>query len=226
VRAGTLIRQRRSAVALDGKTSIDAATFCAMLDKTLARRATPPWDALPWSPRIHLALFVHRVEGLAPGLYLLERDERVHAPLVALIGGAALWRRPANAPAHMQLYCLAEGDYRRASASVSCQQAIAADGAFSLGMIAEFSETLAAGASGYRRLFWEAGVLGQVLYLEAEACGVRGTGIGCYFDDAVHELVGLTGDRFQSLYHFTLGGAVEDTRLVTRPAYAHLGRGR
>jgi hypothetical protein len=27
-------------------------------------------------------------------------------------------------------------------------------------------------------------VLGQLLYLEAEAAGVRATGIGCYFDDA------------------------------------------
>jgi len=27
------------------------------------------------------------------------------------------------------------------------------------------------------KLFWEAGLLGQVLYLEAEAAGVRGTGI-------------------------------------------------
>jgi len=30
----------------------------------------------------------------------------------------------------------------------------------------------------YRRLFWEAGVLGQVLYLERRPPVVRGTGIG------------------------------------------------
>jgi hypothetical protein len=77
----------------------------------------------------------------------------------------------------------------------------------------------------YRRLFWEAGVLGQVLYLEAEAAGVRGTGIGCYFDDPFHDLLGLTGDRFQDLYHFTVGGPVDDPRLLTRPPYEHL-RGR
>ena len=58
-------------------------------------------------------------------------------------------------------------------------QEIASDGAFSLGMIAEFGDTIRTlGAWWYRRLFWEAGVLGQVLYLEAEAAGVRGTGIG------------------------------------------------
>ena len=29
--------------------------------------ATSPWDALWWTPRIHLLLFVHRVTGVDPG---------------------------------------------------------------------------------------------------------------------------------------------------------------
>jgi hypothetical protein len=111
------------------------------------------------------------------------------------------------------------------SAQVSCHQDIASDGAFSLGMIADFGDTIRArGAWWYRRLFWEAGVLGQVLYLEAEAAGVRGTGIGCYFDDAFHDLLGLKADGFQDLYHFTLGGPIEDSRLQSHPPYAHLKR--
>ena len=51
---------------------------------------------------------------------------------------------------------------------------------------------------------------------------LRGTGIGCYFDDAFHNILGLRDDQFQSLYHFTIGGPMEDTRLITLPAYAHL----
>src|SRR3989338_3532668 len=61
--------------------------------------------------------------------------------------------------------------------------------------------------------FWETGMIGQVLYLEAEAHGVRGTGIGCFLDDPVHEILGLKDHTFQSLYHFTIGGPVEDARL-------------
>jgi hypothetical protein len=74
----------------------------------------------------------------------------------------------------------------RVAASVSCGQDIAGDGDFSLGMIAEYMDSLVAyGASFYRNLFWEAGLVGQVLYLEAEEAGIRSTGIGCYFDDPV-----------------------------------------
>jgi hypothetical protein len=62
------------------------------------------------------------------------------------------------------------------------------------------------------------------LMLVVSLAGVRGTGIGCYFDDAAHELRGLGGDEFQDLYHFTVGGPVDDPRLTTRSAYAHLGR--
>jgi len=61
-----------------------------------------------------------------------------------------------------------------------------------------------------------------VLYLEAEAAGIRGTGIGCFFDDAMHDVLGLRDRRWQSLYHFTVGGPVSDPRLQTLPPYAHL----
>jgi len=61
--------------------------------------------------------------------------------------------------------------------------------------------------------------VGQVLYLEAEETGIRSTGIGCYFDDPVHEVFGITSRQWQSFYHFTVGGQVEDTRLTTLPAY-------
>ena len=51
-------------------------------------------------------------------------------------------------------------------------------------MVAHFESTLSdKGAWMYPRLFWETGVLGQVLYLEAHAIGISATGIGCFFDD-------------------------------------------
>jgi hypothetical protein len=59
----------------------------------------------------------------------------------------------------------------------------------------------------------------QVLYLEAEAAGVRSTGIGRVFDDPVHQVFGLRGLAFQSVYHFTVGGHVDDPRLTTLPPY-------
>ncbi len=227
LRAATLIRQRRSCLALDGRTAIEAAAFYAMLDRLLPRPGVPPWDALPWAPRVHAAIFVHRVHSLPAGLYLLERHPAAHDALRATLRPEFLWRRPEGCPAHIRLFHLYPGDVRDTAEIASCRQEIAADGAFSLGMLADFAETIrTGGAWWYRRLFWEAGVLGQVLYLEAEAAGVRGTGIGCYFDDLMHEVLGLADDRFQSLYHFTLGGCVDDPRLTTIPAYAYLEEAR
>ena len=89
-------------------------------------------------------------------------------------------------------------------------------------MVAKFSETIETTPWPDRHLFWECGLIGQVLYLEAEAGGYRGTGIGCYFDDSMHELLGFKDDKFQSLYHFTVGRPLEDSRLQTLPAYEHL----
>jgi hypothetical protein len=51
-------------------------------------------------------------------------------------------------------------------------------------MLARFEPALKDfGPSMYPRLFWETGLIGQVLYLEAHAFGVSATGIGCFYDD-------------------------------------------
>ncbi|MFH2212473.1 MAG: nitroreductase family protein [Pseudomonadota bacterium] len=184
----------------------------------------PPWDAIAWPPRMHLALFVHRVEGLAPGVYLFLRNGEVEPRMRAELSDEFLWQRVEGCPAHLSLFRVVAADARNAAKALSCHQGIAADSAFSLGMLAEYESALAHGPWAYRQLFWEAGMLGQVLYLEAEAAGVRGTGIGCFFDDGVHDLLGIKGRWLQSLYHFTVGGALNDTRLQTLPPYAHLQR--
>ena len=177
--------------------------------------AHAPWDALWWTPRIHLVVFVHRVDGLDPGLYFLPRDVAVLDRIRSASRPEFLWE--ASVP---PLFCLARGDCRAAAARLSCGQDIAADGFFSLGMLADFDRSLEeCGPAFYRHLFWESGVVGQMLYLDAEAAGARATGIGCFFDDPVHDAMGLSGHAFQSLYHFTAGMPVEDSRLTTAPGY-------
>jgi hypothetical protein len=221
-RAERAILGRRSAVSMDASTAISAATFFRMMARLVPTRGrrSVPWDAIPWRPRMHLGLFVHRVNDLAPGLYALARDPSMVEPLRQAMRQEFLWLRPPSCPPGLPQYLLKEGDCRALAASVSCGHAIAGDEAFSLGMIADYMGSLVSyGAMFYRNLFWEAGLVGQVLYLEAEEAGIRSTGIGCYFDDPVHDVFGISSRDWQSFYHFTVGGPVEDTRLTTLPAY-------
>jgi SagB-type dehydrogenase family enzyme len=219
--AARIIRRRRSAVAMDAWTSVTSERFYRMLAQVMPRPDGPPWSTLGPSVAVHLALFVHRVEDLVPGLYFLVRSPEEKDRLQESMRRDFVWEKPADCPRSLPLYLLMKGDARRVAAQLSCHQAIAGDGAFSVGMIAEFEPMLERyGPWFYRRLFWETGVIGQVLYLEAEAANVRGTGIGCFFDDSVHEVLGLSGKCYQSLYHFTVGGPIEDTRLLTLPPYA------
>jgi hypothetical protein len=179
-----------------------------------------PFAALPWKSHLHLVLLVHRVDDLPRGLYLLVRDPQQTAPLQAALSQADPWRKPPGCPESLPLYCLIETDARAAARQISCQQDIASDGCFSVAMLAEFSGPLDRyGPWFYPRLYWEAGMIGQLLYLEAEAAGIRSTGIGCFFDDPMHEVLGIADHTYQDLYHFTVGGPLEDTRLSTLPAY-------
>ncbi len=227
--ARRIVTQRRSAVDLDGKTRLGADTFFHVLRRLLpaddAGASAPPWDAIGWEPRVHLLLFVHRVDGLTPGLYALPRKASTVQPLRAAMKRDFRWEHAAGAPADLPLFLLREGDCIALAKSVSCGQDIAGDGVASFGMLAELEDTVrGAGPWAYRRLHWEAGMIGQVLYLEAEAAGIRGTGIGCFFDDAVHGTLGLTGQRFHTIYHFTIGGPVDDPRLSTLPPYTDARR--
>ena len=216
----TMIRQRRSAVAMDAETRMSRETFYRILHKTLALPGNIPFNALSWKPHVHLAIFVHRVDDLPAGLYFLVRDPAQREALESALTQADRWRCPVGCPAPLELFLLKEGDVRNTARQISCMQDIASDGCFSLGMIAEYEEPLKRyGPWFYPRLFWEAGVIGQVLYLEAEAAGIRSTGIGCYFDDPMHKVLGLKDHKYQDLYHFTIGGPIEDTRLSTLPAY-------
>jgi SagB-type dehydrogenase family enzyme len=222
VSARAIIQQRRSAVALDGQTSISRDDFYRMLARTLPACGGPPWSTIGPETFVHLGLFVHRVDGLEPGLYCLVRDPAAQPSLRDAMQEAFTWDRTPACPDGLPLYQLATGDCTRDAMQMSCGQDIAGDGAFSLGMLAQFETAIDThGPWCYRRLFWECGAIGQVLYLEAEVAGVRGTGIGCFFDDAVHACFGIRGPAFQSLYHFTIGGPVEDTRLTTLPPYPH-----
>ena len=217
-RAADLILGRRSAQRFDARTSIDAETFYHLLDSTLVRRAAP-WNVWRFAPRLHLVVFVHRVEGLEPGVYALPRSTAAADALRKAMRDDFEWKTLRGAPPHLPLVRLLPANCKAIAKTISCHQAIASDGCFSLSMLGEFEPAVQESPWHYRRLHWEAGLIGQVLYLEAEAAGLRGTGIGCYFDDGLHSLLGITTTQLQALYHFTIGNPVADTRIMTSPAY-------
>ncbi|MGO8910794.1 MAG: SagB/ThcOx family dehydrogenase [Bradyrhizobium sp.] len=217
-RAADIILGRRSAQRFDSKFSMSADVFYSLLDGLLDR-SNAPWDLWNFAPCVHPVFFVHRVEGLDPGVYALPRHPAAAHTLREQLRGDFEWETPANTPAHLPFVRLLRTDCRIVARTMNCHQAIAADSCFALSMLCEFDSVVRANTWRYRQLHWEAGLLGHVLYLEAEAEGLRGTGIGCYFDDALHEILGVTNTKFQALYHFTVGRPLTDGRISTLPAY-------
>ena len=222
--ASGIIRQRRSGQHYDPKGEMDKETFLKILLKTLPKEKRAPFNSWPYPISVHLLIFVHKVNSLESGLYVLFRNGNDIETFRAKCGSEFAWEPVMGDPNSPPLYFLKKGDFTKESSMISCQQDIAGDSVFSLGMIANFAETVHKDAHAYRRLYWEAGIVGQILYLEAEAHSLRGTGIGCYFDDMVHELLGISDGSYQDIYHFTIGMPVEDDRLTTLPPYGHLRR--
>lgn len=216
-----LIRQRRSAQRMDPAGTLEADDLRAILCR-LVPGGDPMWNAFPFAPAVMPLLMVHGVEGLEPGLYLYNRvpgrwadlQRHLAQPVTALPGWDGLVRL--GAPRSL----------RKEASQLSCYQGLAGRGAVAWAFLADMGGVLAAeGAWAYRRLHWEAGVLGQILYLAAEQVGLRGTGIGCFMDA---QSAGLAlGDQaadgpWQTVYHFTLGQPLHDGRLQSEQPYGHL----
>lgn len=188
---GEVARTRRSALDFEGGAkSISFAQLSALLDVT-ARPFSADFAHIRF---IQLFLYVHRVDGLPPGVY-------------------RHW------PEEGELDRIRSGDQRAAAAGLSLGQDLAGNACVAFSMVADLGlATAAHGDRGYRYAFFEAGGIGQRLYLAAEALGLRATGIGAFFDDEVHSYLGLEPPPGQIaprqvVYHFAVGYPILDPRL-------------
>lgn len=215
----SIIRERRSAIEMDNSAYMEKETFYAMLQRTLPEN-NPIFNTLVFGSFTHLLLFVNRVKDLLPGLYIFLRKPEEKEKFKAAIRPDFLWEKPKNCPSDLEFYLLLEETLHSFAAQLSCAQRKVADACFTACMLSEFEEPLNRfGAWIYPYLFWECGILGQLLYLEAEANGLRGCGIGCFFDDPLHETIGLKGLEYQDLYHFAVGSPLQEIGVITLPAY-------
>jgi SagB-type dehydrogenase family enzyme len=116
---------------------------------------------------VELFLYVHRVQDCDPGVYR--------------------WDRPSR-----KLAQLHRGNVQRVAAFLSLEQSLAGNSCFTVSMIAELADAARVfGNRGYRYVYFEAGAIGQRLYVGAEALGWNATGIGAFYDDDVHRYLGF-----------------------------------
>jgi SagB-type dehydrogenase family enzyme len=213
-----IARRRRSALDFDPQTALmERADLEQLLDF-----ATRDWPA-DWrgnfpglsgrraegADLVTLYLYVHRVRDCEPGIY------RWNKAAAGSAGGS-------SAGAAAKLEQLHRGNVQRVAAYLSLEQALAGHACFAISMIADLARAaLRFGNRGYRYVLFEAGVIGERLYLGAEALGWNATGIGAFYDDDVHRYLGFLAEGSedsaalpqQVIYHFAVGRAVRDPRL-------------
>jgi SagB-type dehydrogenase family enzyme len=215
----SVIHRRRSALEMNNSAYMDEESFYGILRRTLPDK-NPVFETLAFGPFAHLLLFVNRVKGLLPGIYIFLRKPGEKEEFKTAFRSDFLWEKPENCPYDLEFYLLVEEELHDFAAQLSCGQRKSADACFTACMLSKFEEPLkASGSWMYSYLIWECGILGQLLYLEAEARGFRGCGIGCFFDDPLHETLGLKGLDYQDLYHFAVGSPLQEIGVATFPAY-------
>lgn len=219
--AADIILSRRSGQAYDGTATYNRADF-EQLISTLKPGTT---QLIPESTAVHILCFVHSVEGLEPGIYLIPRSDSGATLIQNRIQRWQPWTE-ISLEGVPTSWLMKSSNTRKAVGQLSCNQAIAANSCFTLFFLGEYASLNYAFDQGtYSDLYLEAGMLGQQLYLQTTAQGYSGTGIGCFFDDAIHELLGLEDKSLQVLYGFAVGDAIKDRRITQLSGYYHLKRG-
>jgi len=183
---GDVVRTRRSALDFrGGGESISLSQLATLLSST----KEPLFADFATTRFVHLYLYVHRVEGLAPGVY-------------------RYWLE------HAELEKIKEGDQRLVAAALSLGQDLAGNACVAFSMIGDFENAARSyGDRGYRYVHFEAGAIGQRMYLASESLGLRATGIGAFFDVEVNRYLSLAPELGQVVYHFAIGYPVPDPRL-------------
>lgn len=210
-----LVFGRRSAQRFDRHATLEQAALSRILLGVSPDAVSGPWLGTE-RPAVDLVLFVHRVEGLASGIYVFPRTAGSKNSLQSWFAETSQPTPPRLLDGGVQLLELtpvAPQALARLARATHCHQDIAATCCVAVGMFVHLTEALDPHAAGYRGVHREAGAIGHELYLAAELEGMRGTGIGCFFDDAVRSLVGLEASPFVPIYHFTIGKPVTDARI-------------
>ena len=183
---GEVVRLRRSA--LDFRGGAESMSL-AQLSAILGAASQPLSADFAGSRFIQLYVYAHRVDGLPSGVY-------------------RYWPRQA------QVEQIRSGDQRVAAAGLSLGQDLAGNACVAFSMIGDLERAAVLhGDRGYRYVHFEAGAIGQRLYLAAEALGLGATGIGAFYDDEVHRYLNLTSGQRQVVYHFAIGYPVPDPRI-------------
>jgi len=183
---GEIVRMRRSALDfLGGTQSISLAVLSAIL-RSGAERLSADFASTRF---VQLYLYAHRVAGLRPGIY-------------------RFWAKCD------ELEQVKIGDQRVAAAALSLGQDLAGNACVAFSMVGDLEGAAGTfGDRGYRYVHFEAGAIGQRLYLAAEALGLGATGIGAFYDDEVHCHLNLMPKQGQVVYHFAIGYPVPDPRI-------------
>ena len=183
---GDVVRARRSALDFrGGEESISLSQLATLLTAAQGHL----FADFATASMVQLYLYVHRVDSLTPGVY-------------------RYW------PGHAELETIKEGDQRVAAAALSLGQELAGNACVAVSMIGDFENASRSyGNRGYRYVHFEAGAIGQRMYLAAEALGLRATGIGAFFDERVNRYLNVSPEQGQVVYHFAIGYPVSDPRL-------------
>lgn len=167
------IRQRRSARAFQ-PAPLSAADLAFVLEMAAGQPALRRADG------VDLHLFVHRVAGLAPGLYRHVEGRRL------------VLDRAGDLSGELEDACLGQDKAARAAVGFA--------------LVGRLAEAAARGGDrSYRDLLIEAGGVAQRIYLAAEALGVAARNLASFTDDALNALLGVDGTRRAALHLTVLG---------------------
>ncbi len=204
------ILSRRSAQKFEKTKSVELSQFIQIV-KTFELNIQ--LNSVHWDQYFLPIIIVHRIQDLDSGVYTFSSKNKVlSSDQIIQFGSESIYLKK-----------LKSGDFSKMNGALCCNQSIASDCSFSIGMLAKLENCLKdVDESAYRTLHWLAGIKAQDVYQSATAMNLSATGMGCFFDEPWQEFLSLEVQSYRMIYAVAVGHAVTDERIASFTGYHHL----
>lgn len=191
--------------------TLDRDAVWRLLDALLPREDIAPWRAWPWRPMVHPLVSIYDIDGIPSGVYRFARTAKGAKSSTSRTPKPRL----NGAPAHLEVRAVEHPGSCPITAAVIDEPPQTVRGcAFSL--MVPFDEVLQRGAWWYRAMHWEAGMVAYALELQAIQEGLRFAMAPSFFDDMLHDNIGIKGTQVQSLCQLFVGRTSRAERFIGR----------
>lgn len=204
------ILERRRVQSFEQSTQFDKTyimpyeTFEQILQSLVTTLLHLRYEWLPWRESLQFAIFIHRVAGIKPGLYVLFLNDKQMTSFRSQCKIKFKWKE--TIPRY-RLFLLYEAPLDEMISDICIADPFIKDSCLTMSFVTSFKPFISTyGVSMYQRLFWEAGLVAELIRLECRLEKLDTVGHPFFYEQLFERIMGISHyEEYMNTYHLSIG---------------------